>query len=120
MNDYISIITVLVIIAIYIIGIIKRLNVKNENTPTAEESVIEANPKERQRRNPLRPNSFNRGNDIKAQTTRSNLGHSTHSKHSAEEIKCEENGVKSPIIEDFDPKKAVVWSEILKPKFEEE
>uniref|UniRef100_UPI004056565A hypothetical protein n=1 Tax=Alistipes sp. TaxID=1872444 RepID=UPI004056565A len=49
----------------------------------------------------------------------SNAMHHNAPRHQEESSAAPQEEPKSPILEDFDARKAVVWSEILKPKFDE-
>lgn len=55
-------------------------------------------------------------NDIDARRNQ----YSLHSESDINTLEESQNGAKHEIIEDFDPKKAIIWSEIMKPKFDEE
>lgn len=54
-------------------------------------------------------------NDIDARRNQ----YSLHSESDINTLEESQNGAKHEIIEDFDPKKAIIWSEIMKPKFDD-
>ncbi len=54
-------------------------------------------------------------NDIDARRNQ----YSLHSEGDINTLEESQNRAKHEIIEDFDPKKAIIWSEIMKPKFDD-